>query len=303
MTVSSNSTPSSASVFPVKLYRLLTDVSNDEGNDEGCQGNSGDAKDYSDVISWSPDGKSFKVHDKERFSEEIMPTYFGSSKYRSFQKNLNMWGFKAARKGECSHPLFIRNSERTVRQMKRQLVNRQKQQRSNLQLEQEHVALLGSHQVAVDAPVAKQLVPAEAASNTTPRRSSLATFEVLRRRSSMPTSAGSAAAAGDAGIPMAAATLLQAAPASTAGDALLSDLLRLRAEASSGFAAPRRISGSSHSGGLEQDAFAVRLLLLAEQQQQQQQQEALLAQQLRNRLNGLALLNELQQLRGVGGLL
>ena len=96
------------SVFPVKLHRLLNETSSD--------------KDRENIISWTADGRSFRVHDKARFASEIMPEYFGSLKYRSFQKNLNMWGFCAVRRGECSHELFVRDSEPLLHKMKRQPV-------------------------------------------------------------------------------------------------------------------------------------------------------------------------------------
>lgn len=42
-------------------------------------------------ISWLPDGKSFKVHDKERFVREVMPSFFGTQSFKTFQRNLNLW--------------------------------------------------------------------------------------------------------------------------------------------------------------------------------------------------------------------
>ena len=112
----SSSAASSSSVFPIKLYHLLNQAS--KGN-------------YEDVVCWEPDGKSFKVHDKDRFTSEIMPMYFGgTSNYRSFQKNLNMWGFTMnERKGRVAHELFCRDSgESKVHLMKRRhVVKRRKE--------------------------------------------------------------------------------------------------------------------------------------------------------------------------------
>lgn len=42
-------------------------------------------------ISWLPCGKSFKVHDKERFVREVMPSFFGTQSFKTFQRNLNLW--------------------------------------------------------------------------------------------------------------------------------------------------------------------------------------------------------------------
>jgi hypothetical protein len=100
-------------MFPSKLHQLLEDAAR-QGND--------------DAISWLPDGKSFKVHDKVKL-EKLMPRYFGSSKHRSFQKNLNMWEFRTVlvvprsttspHRGECSHPLFVRGKPELYKEMKR----------------------------------------------------------------------------------------------------------------------------------------------------------------------------------------
>jgi hypothetical protein len=75
-------------------------------------------KGYSDVVSWLPDGISLKVHDKAKLESNIMSSVFGSSKYRSFQKNLNIWGFESDRRksirgvagrGTLSHSFFVRD--------------------------------------------------------------------------------------------------------------------------------------------------------------------------------------------------
>ena len=42
-------------------------------------------------ISWLPSGKAFKVHDKERFVKEVMPSFFGTQSFKTFQRNLNLW--------------------------------------------------------------------------------------------------------------------------------------------------------------------------------------------------------------------
>lgn len=83
--------------FPWKLHQLL----------EECERN-GDAH----VISWLPDGKAFKVHERQEFSNRIMPIYFNSAKQKTFQRSLNLWGFEkitaGPSKGACYHSYFIR---------------------------------------------------------------------------------------------------------------------------------------------------------------------------------------------------
>lgn len=41
-----------------------------------------------------PHGRSFLVHDREKFVKIIMPKYFNQTKYTSFQRQLNMYGFR-----------------------------------------------------------------------------------------------------------------------------------------------------------------------------------------------------------------
>mmetsp|Transcript_22023 Transcript_22023/g.34035 ORF Transcript_22023/g.34035 Transcript_22023/m.34035 type:complete len:405 (-) Transcript_22023:35-1249(-) len=57
------------------------------------------------IIHWLPDGHSFIIADKERFSSEILPKYFRGALLNSFIRKLNRWGFrrvKSRRKGEES---------------------------------------------------------------------------------------------------------------------------------------------------------------------------------------------------------
>ena len=64
------------------------------------------------VISWLPGGNGFKVHNKELFCAEIMPGYFASQKYKTFQRSLNLWGFESVAKGPdrgaCYHQYFVK---------------------------------------------------------------------------------------------------------------------------------------------------------------------------------------------------
>lgn len=72
----------------------------------------------SDIISWLNGGNiggigvGFKVHKKDRFCSEIMPGYFASQKYKTFQRSLNLWGFESVAKGEergaCYHKFFVK---------------------------------------------------------------------------------------------------------------------------------------------------------------------------------------------------
>jgi len=67
------------------------------------------------IVHWLPDGLSFIIADKERFSSEILPKYFRGALLNSFIRKLNRWGFrrvKSRRKGEESsfaHSNFVRD--------------------------------------------------------------------------------------------------------------------------------------------------------------------------------------------------
>jgi hypothetical protein len=83
--------------FPWKLHNMLTSAK--RGN-------------YQDTISWVQDGIAFKVHKREDFVEKVMPKYFDQTKYGSFRRQLNSYGFTRANRGEFrgsmySHRCFI----------------------------------------------------------------------------------------------------------------------------------------------------------------------------------------------------
>ncbi|OEU08623.1 hypothetical protein FRACYDRAFT_196221, partial [Fragilariopsis cylindrus CCMP1102] len=69
-----------------------------------------DQEGFDNIVSWLPDGRSFKVHDPSEFVEQIMPNFFLQSKYKSFQRQLNLWGYARLAigpgKGGYYHPRF-----------------------------------------------------------------------------------------------------------------------------------------------------------------------------------------------------
>eukprot|EP00533_Pseudo-nitzschia_delicatissima_P001099 CAMPEP_0116102226 /NCGR_PEP_ID=MMETSP0327-20121206/13233_1 /TAXON_ID=44447 /ORGANISM="Pseudo-nitzschia delicatissima, Strain B596" /LENGTH=519 /DNA_ID=CAMNT_0003594245 /DNA_START=439 /DNA_END=1998 /DNA_ORIENTATION=+ len=75
------------------------------------------------IISWLPGGNGFKVHDKENFCSEIMPGYFASQKYKTFQRSLNLWGFESVAKGPdrgaCYHQYFVKGHPELCHNMTR----------------------------------------------------------------------------------------------------------------------------------------------------------------------------------------
>ncbi|KAF0694412.1 Aste57867_14709 [Aphanomyces stellatus] len=71
------------------------------------------SSDEGDCIRWSDDGASFVVVNSSKLAWEALPKYFKHNKFRSFQQQLNMYGFQKwskARAPACtySHPLFRR---------------------------------------------------------------------------------------------------------------------------------------------------------------------------------------------------
>ncbi|ETW01799.1 hypothetical protein H310_06377 [Aphanomyces invadans] len=66
-----------------------------------------------DCIRWNDDGRSFIVINSSRLAWKSLPKYFKHNKFRSFQQQLNMYGFHKESKGRAepctySHPLFRR---------------------------------------------------------------------------------------------------------------------------------------------------------------------------------------------------
>ena len=81
--------------FPQKLYSLLS-LNPDPS-----------------IISWQPHGRSFVVHEPEKFIEKIMPAHFKTqTKMTSFLRQLNLYGFtrilKGRDKGGYYHEMFLR---------------------------------------------------------------------------------------------------------------------------------------------------------------------------------------------------
>lgn len=98
--------PSTASVpmsFPQKLMKILDDERNAE------------------IVSWLPHGRAFLIFQKKRFETELMPTLFKQSKFTSFTRKLNRWGFQRVRKGPEAgayyHKYFKRGQPRLSMQM------------------------------------------------------------------------------------------------------------------------------------------------------------------------------------------
>jgi len=83
--------------FPDKVHLML-----DEADQQG----------FTDVLAWQPHGRAFIIHKPYEFVEQILQRYFKQSKLTSFQRQLNIYGFRRITKGPDSgayyHECFLR---------------------------------------------------------------------------------------------------------------------------------------------------------------------------------------------------
>uniref|UniRef100_A0A7S2V6P5 HSF-type DNA-binding domain-containing protein n=1 Tax=Fibrocapsa japonica TaxID=94617 RepID=A0A7S2V6P5_9STRA len=93
-----------SSLFPQKLMELLNSESD-------C------------AVGWAEHGRCFFIRNAKLFADEILPRYFRHGKYSSFQRQLNLYGFRRVFKGPDSgayyHPHFIRDQPSLVAHIKR----------------------------------------------------------------------------------------------------------------------------------------------------------------------------------------
>ncbi|CAB9514980.1 stress transcription factor A [Seminavis robusta] len=97
--------------FPFKLHRMLSEI---ETGSLGMEG----------IVSWQPHGRCFMIRDKKAFTDTVMPKYFYQLKYVSFQRQLNLYGFKkiygqGPDKGAYYHELFLRGKSEVAGSIQR----------------------------------------------------------------------------------------------------------------------------------------------------------------------------------------
>jgi hypothetical protein len=99
---------SSVHVFPEKMHYILLELEN-----EGSR----------DIVSWLPHGRAFMVHSLKLFEEEILSKWFNMTKYTSFQRQMNLYGFrrvaKGVDKGAYYHELFLKGRQYLCKYIKR----------------------------------------------------------------------------------------------------------------------------------------------------------------------------------------
>ena len=73
------------------------------------------------IVSWLPHGNAFHIHKKSRLADEVLPKYFKATKFTSFTRKLNRWGFHRVPRGHESgsyyHPFFRRDEPEKCLQM------------------------------------------------------------------------------------------------------------------------------------------------------------------------------------------
>jgi hypothetical protein len=140
--------------FPWKLHELLTKAESN-GNES--------------IVSWLPGTNAFKVHNKTLFASKILPAYFTATKYKSFQRNLNLWGFETItdmpNKGGIYHPLFLRTDVEKCHYM-----NRQKIKKTDSSSEKMHTKQEASKSLAALSDMASRAAGVHASTQPTERK-------------------------------------------------------------------------------------------------------------------------------------
>ncbi|GFH55323.1 hypothetical protein CTEN210_11799 [Chaetoceros tenuissimus] len=92
--------------FPQKLHKIL---------DQGI---------HAEIISWSPHGRCFLIHQQKPFAQIVLPQSFHTTKKTSFTRQLNLYGFvrllsNGSDKGGYYHEKFLRGKSKLCKCIKR----------------------------------------------------------------------------------------------------------------------------------------------------------------------------------------
>jgi hypothetical protein len=95
------------------------------------------ANGHEDVISWQPHGRAFRVHKPPEFVSGVMSCYFKQTQYKSFQRQLHMYGFRRITgkgmldNGAYYHEMFIRGQKHGSLRMTRHKIKGNKKEASD----------------------------------------------------------------------------------------------------------------------------------------------------------------------------
>lgn len=85
-----------------------------------------DRSDLVDIIDWMPHGRAFIVKKPKLFTTNVLPRFFKQTKFLSFTRQLNLWGFKRITRGVDAgayyHELFLRGRPYLAMRMRRQKI-------------------------------------------------------------------------------------------------------------------------------------------------------------------------------------
>ena len=105
--------------FPWKLHIMLDAM--DKNGDKS-------------IVCWQPHGRAFMVHKPKEFVQEVMSHFFNQTKYASFQRQLNLYGFSRLThgpdKGAYYHNCFVRGKRHLCKGMIRQKIKGTKVRKS-----------------------------------------------------------------------------------------------------------------------------------------------------------------------------
>jgi len=94
--------------FLIKLFEIVSSPASDN------------------LVCWSDHGESFRIVDRTKFAQDVLPLYFKHDNLRSFIRQLNIYGFQRVpnasgrdRTMEFQHPMFTRNGVRQLKEIKR----------------------------------------------------------------------------------------------------------------------------------------------------------------------------------------
>jgi hypothetical protein len=102
-------------IFPIKLFSMLQDIKINES--------------FSDIVKWSENGDAFVILNPQKFTVLLLPVYFRTKKFSSFQRQLNAYGFTKFNLYACQedvhvyyHRLFHRDNANNIKLVRRKNV-------------------------------------------------------------------------------------------------------------------------------------------------------------------------------------